>query len=197
MANINTAAFFSEKTIKKPYLFSVELSQPYETLATKKVNFPRFKEYVEGFLLPSEHSDLRGFKLKPYHVKNVSLPDFNFGKDVTKYGPFAKSTANMQFDGFELKIELEEDKEGSIKRFIQYLQARIIHQSGISWPMAFTNLPYIQITVLNEDGLTPQTEYRFKECYLLTVSEVTYSYSESSAISYSLTFNANTYENNI
>ena len=195
MANINVANFFKNKSIKKSYLFNTSLSEPFSSdpTVTNNPNFNEFKNYVNSFLLPNDFEN-GGFKLQPHNVKSFTIPDITFNKTPTKYGPFAKSTAGMAFDGYEVKLELEEDSTGSIKRFIQYLQARIVHKSGIFWPIDFTNLPYIQIDILTDDGETVQTTHKFKECFILNASEATFSYNEASAIGYSLTFNANYYE---
>ena len=199
MANINVANFFSNKSIKKSYLFDAWLSLPFLQSITRHPEFNNFKTYINSFLKEEDlDGNFGGFKLQSHHVKSFTIPDVTFNKTATKYGPFAKSTAGMAFDGFEVKLELEEDSSGSIKRFIQYLQARIVHKSGIFWPIDFTNLPYIQIDILEEDGLTVQTSHKFHECFLLNASEATFSYNEATAIGYSLTFNANyqTTENN-
>ena len=159
-----------------------------------------FETYTKSFLLPSDIDSQTGiFNLKPWHVKNVTIPDFNFKKDgLVKYGPFAKSIPVMDFDGFELKIDLEEDSSGTVKRLIQWCQARNIHKTGTHWPPELSKLPYIEINIISEKPKSDTEDniigkFRFEEIHFLNASEASFSYSESSAINYSLTFNSNYY----
>jgi hypothetical protein len=184
----------------RPYFFTVAFpaKQIYTGIDSDVISV--FESYTKKFLLPSDLDPQSGlFKLEPWHVKNVTIPDFSFKKDgVVKYGPFAKSVPVMDFDGFELKIELEEDKTGTIKRLAQWLQARNIHKTGTYWPPALSSLSYIEINILaqtpNNDGTDKIIgSFKFNEVHLLDVGEATFSYSDNTPITYSFTFNANYY----
>lgn len=200
MANItskDSSKFFSQKTVMRPYFFKVSFSDLYAINDTS-TNYKIFKNYVSGFLSP-EDVDNNSFKLQPFHVKSISVPEFSFNKGtVVKYGPFARAIPSMTFDGYELKIDLEEDESGTIKRFINYLQARIVHRSGIFWPINFAEIPYVELNVLNQTTKGDEDDiiikYRFNGITLLQATEATYTYSDNQPMSYSLTFNCNNYD---
>jgi hypothetical protein len=184
----------------RPYFFTVSFpaKQTYSGVSSDVIN--SFESYTKSFLLPSDIDGQTGlFKLEPWHVKNVTIPDFSFKKDgIVKYGPFSKSVPVMDFDGFELKIEFEEDSTGTIKRMIQWFQARNVHNSGTYWPSSVSNLPYIEINILGQTPKTNDTDkiigsFKFQEVYFLDATEATFSYSDNSALGYSITFNSNYY----
>jgi hypothetical protein len=60
--------------------------------------------------------------IKNWHVLNVTVPTYNFKKEIQKYGPMVKSIPVMDYNGFEIKVTFEEDGLGTISYLINWLQ---------------------------------------------------------------------------
>ena len=190
MANIpenSFSNFFKNKSILSGYRFTVSIPSLYFTGApANAVLFKKFKEYTGEFMTePTE-----GFKLKTNLVKNVSLPDFSFSKGGgVKYGPTTRSAPILDFDGYELKLDLEEDDKGSVKQFIEHCQSRNVHKSGLYWPTEFAEIPGMDIHILDPE-FNSVIKYMYKNLIFLNASEVILDYSAAESIKYTLMFSA-------
>ena len=193
MAKITTqefSHFYKNKTILKSFLFDVDFPDGiYQDKAPGNPDlYRKFKDYTSEF----------SFRLDPLCIKNVSIPDLSFQKENRKIGPTVKSTPVLNFDGYEIKLDLEEDAYGNVRKFIEHCKSRNIHSSGLYWPANFAEIPEIVVSV--NDGTNPGRttnclmKIKFKNIIFLSASEITFDYSTSTAINYSLTFSANTLE---
>lgn len=192
MAKITTqefSHFYKNKTILKSFLFDVDFGSRYAANPTGNADlYAKFKEYTNEF----------SYHLDPLCVKNVSIPDLGFQKENRKVGPTVKSTPVLNFDGYEIKLDLEEDAYGNVRKFIEHCKSRNIHKSGLYWPADFAEIPEMIVSV--NDGTRPGgisncvMKMKFKNLIFINASEITFDYSTATAINYSLTFSANTME---
>jgi hypothetical protein len=205
LANFLNPSSKLKKTIAKPYLFKVSFPSSVElTAATNQTVadfgisedlYESFKKYTNAFLadidiIGSEY--LESFNLKPYSVKGVNIPNFAFGKEKINVGPFSKSLVNMNFDGYELNIDIAESEDYAITRFMTWLKARQVHKNGWFWPEKLAVLPWIEIDIYkSHDSEQRVLTYKYEDVTFLTSSEAQYTYSDNEPIAYSLTFNAN------
>lgn len=195
-----------KKTIAKPYLFKVSFPSSADLSVATAMSvldsdidltlYESFQTYTNAFLNAKDSDGqgaLKSFNLKPYSVKNVNIPNFAFGKEKVIVGPFSKSLLNMNFDGYEIVMDIAETEDYSIARFMMWLRSRQVHKNGWFWPEKLAVLPWIDIEIYTDnihDDLV--LTYRYEDVTFLTASEPQYSYAENEPISYSLTFNANT-----
>ena len=144
MAKITTqefSHFYKNKTILKSFLFDVDFPSMYRN--NNEDLYKKFRKYTEEF----------SYRLDPLCVKNVSIPDLGFQKENRKVGPTVKSTPVLNFDGYEIKLDLEEDAYGNVRKFIEHCKSRNIHKSGLYWPADFAEIPEMIVSV--NDGTQP------------------------------------------
>ena len=160
--------FYKNKTIMRSYQFEVLVDSLYKII--NNPYYAKFKSYTSSFLhnLPAD-----GFALNSNLVKSINIPEFSFGKEGVKYGPTQKSTPTMNFDGYEIQLELEEDDKGTVKQFIEHCKSRNINADGIFWPTNFAELPTLKVRVLDGSATRTQTsdailEVEFNDLIFLT-----------------------------
>ncbi len=197
--------FFNEKTVLRPYLFEVSIPSSDDltkytdrVVDTFQINdklYQSFKDYTNSFLSNFDitgSESLASYDLKPFSVKSVNVPNFSFRKEIVKVGPFSKSIPIMDFDGYELSIELSESEGLGIYRFINWLQSRQVYKAGWFWPEKLAAIPWIKIDVFKtHDSPQKVATITYEDLTFLQATEAQFVYSDSTPISYTLTFNAN------
>lgn len=157
--------------------------------------YEKFKEYTNSFLSDEDTEGtgtLRSFNLKPYTVKSVNVPNFSFKKEIVRVGPFSKMIPTMEFDGYELTLELSESEGLSVHRFISWLQSRQVYKAGWFWPEKLAAFPWIQIDVYKtHDSEQRVASIKYEDLMFLQATEAQFNYSDNTPISYTVTFNAN------
>lgn len=122
-------------------------------------------------------------------VKNVSIPQYAFKKETQMYGPIPRSFPVLEHDGFEVKIEFEEDDKGTIGNFINWMQRLAIEPKyGLYTPPDFVKIPVIAILTETDDGF-PIGAYTLHDAFYLNATGPDLDYSDNSAVRYSVTFN--------
>jgi len=127
--------------------------------------------------------------IQHHHVLSCNLPQYDFKKEVQQYGPIVRSFPYMDFDGFELKIELEENTLGSIAYFVNWLQRRIIDRGGYYTPPEYAKFDSIIIEIEDSAGI-PVAIYQYKNCYYLNSNSTDLNYGGNESIKYQMVFNA-------
>lgn len=163
--------FYKEKSIQKSFNFSVTF-------------YDNIRPYLpDGEQIPA---------IEDWHVVNVSIPFYDFKKEVHKIGSFPITFPVLDFDGFELKIIFEEDDKGTIAKLINWLQRRIITNEGFYVTPNLSKI-IIDVIIRNDIG-KPIQRYSFKQCYFLKSSEVVFDYSTNDSIKYEIIFGSDYYE---
>lgn len=128
-------------------------------------------------------------EIKNYHVLNVDVPNYGFKKEIQYYGPYARTFPVLEHEGFELKITFEEDSKGTISKFINWLQRRIIVADGTGHYMfpSKNRLSSIYIQPVDSAG-NEMFGYEFIKCYFLRASDPIYDYGTNESIKYEIVF---------
>ena len=173
--------FYGNKSVQKSYNFSVSM--------VDDANY-NFKYLPDNQKIP---------KIKDYHAINVSVPFYDFKKEVQYYGPFPRSFPVLSTDGFELSIVFEEDEEGTIARLVDWLQKRIIVNDGTGRyvPPGLNKITFIDVNLL-DDRKNIVSTYKFPDCYFLKANNVTLDYTDNNSTKYEIIFGSDfQYFNNI
>ncbi len=194
MAKISRQAydnFYKNKTIMRNNLFSVDIPNLYKSSSLPL--YTKFKDYTKGFL---KNVSADNFVLDWNFVKSVNLPDLSFDKsNGVKVGPVYKATPTLNFDGYELQLELEDDEKGTVRQLIEHFKSRNISDAGLYWPTNFSEISQLNIKVYNgllksPNEMIPVIEVTLKDLIFLQASEVSLNYSEQGSISYTVTLSA-------
>lgn len=127
--------------------------------------------------------------IEDYHVVNITLPQWAFKKEIQYYGPYARTFPVLEHEGFELKLTFEEDDKGTIAKFIDWMQKRIIINdgSGRYVPPARNRIESIVVRSVEFNGIT-NVRWFFSNCYFLRASEPTFDYGTNETIKYEIAF---------
>ncbi len=185
------SSFKGKKSIQRAYQFAVRFN---------------YNPIPGGRLGLQAHKKLGQFEtnspISEWHIKNVVLPQHNFKKESERIGIFPRTFPVYESDGMELRVEMEEDSFHNVSMFIQYLQKRIVSDTGVYEAPGISKLTSIDVDVFerqNVDGkelseMKKVVSYRFLDCFFLNSSEANYAYATNEAVSYVLTFGCDTYE---
>ena len=125
--------------------------------------------------------------IRSWHVTSIDLPTYKFDKDVTYYGPVPRAIPKLDFDGFEVKIEFEEDANGTIAYFINWLQRSLIDKKGLYTPPNTSKIPLISVITEDDVGV-PTNIYTLHDCFFLGADNPVWDYSKAEAVKYGITF---------
>ena len=194
-------SFFLNKTIQRPYLFKVSMATDQDMQAHYGNTNPKMEKVgpklVEKFARETNKFNPNGdetkktpnaYEIPAHSIKSINIPNFSFTKEITNIGPFSKMVPVMQFDGYELTIEFSESMDLKIAKMCNWFRARNICEDGWFWPVALSEYPKITVEVYSPDD-EPVAIYEFHGLHFLTAVEPTLTYSDTSPISYSVTFN--------
>lgn len=127
--------------------------------------------------------------IRAFHVKNISIPQYTYKKETQFYGPAPRSFPILEHDGFEVKIEFEEDDRGTIGNFINWLQRLAINQDfGTYTPPDYVKLDMIGVITENDVGV-PIACYTLHNPFYLNATGPDLDYADNASIKYSITFN--------
>ena len=126
-------------------------------------------------------------KIERFHVRNVILPLYPMKREVFKYGPAPRSFPVFDSDGLEMRMELEEDENGTIRRFIQWAHERVMDRDGLFRNPGLNKIDRIVVNITDWQG-KDVVIYRFPNVYLLAADPVSFDYLGNDAIRYVLTF---------
>lgn len=125
--------------------------------------------------------------IQPFHVLDVTIPSYKFQREVMMYGQVPRSFPVLDFKGFEISITLEEDEQGTVAYFINWLQRRIIDNKGYYNAPNKVKIPGLVIEIQDKMGI-PVVYYIFHDIFLTNVDDVQYSYTDSGTIKRNITF---------
>lgn len=157
----------------------------YSNKSVQKTN--RFRVTIfnnEGVFVPNigKMPEIKGF-----HVLDVSVPNWEFKKETLKVGPFVHTFPVMDSDGFEFSITFEEDTEGTVSKFVDWCQRRIMYRDGLYFNPVYSKIQSIMIETYRDNG-----EYNylttFRNCYFLKSSEVKQDYSSNDSLKIEIIF---------
>ena len=127
--------------------------------------------------------------IRAFHVQAISIPQYAFKKETQYYGTAPRSFPILQHDGFEVKIDFEEDDKGTIGFFISWLQRLAIEPTlGYYTPPDFVKLPLIGVVTETDDGV-PIAAYTLHDAFYMNASGPDLDYSTNGSVKYSITFN--------
>jgi hypothetical protein len=127
--------------------------------------------------------------IRAFHVKNISIPQYTYKKEVQYYGPAPRSFPILEHDGFEVKIEFEEDDRGTIGSFVNWLQRLAIDPNyGTYTPPDYVKLAMIGIITESDFGI-PIACYTLHNPFYLNASGPDLDYSDNAAVKYNIAFN--------
>jgi hypothetical protein len=128
--------------------------------------------------------------IRSYHSKSISIPHYSYdGNYQQSYGPVPRSFAVLKEDGFEIRMELEEDKHGTIGNFINWLErAPIDSKTGLYRAPDAYKIPSILVITENENAI-PICIYSLSNAFYLSAEKnSTFDYSNNSQLIYIVTF---------
>jgi hypothetical protein len=128
-------------------------------------------------------------KIDQYLVSNITLPTFEFEKEYQPNGILVKSYPVLKFEGFSFPILFQEDEFGTISRFINWCQKRIIHKSGQYYHPDISRIGDIVIEVIGWDN-NPTMIYKLQKAYFLGATPITFDYSNATNLPISINFGA-------
>lgn len=156
--------------------------EPSDTL------LPKFSEQVNE--LKAEGAGANDCpKIEQYQVLNITIPTFEFQKEHEPDGILVKSYPVMKFEGFSFPILFQEDRYGTISRFVNWCQKRIIHSSGQYYHPEVSKIGNISIEIIGWDN-KPIMRYVMERAYFLGQTPVTLDYSNGVPLPISITFGA-------
>jgi len=127
--------------------------------------------------------------IRAFHVQGISIPQYTFSKETQYYGSVPRSFPVLKHDGFEVKIDFEEDEKGTIGFFISWLQRLAIEPThGYYTPPDLVKIPVIGVVTETDFGL-PIAAYTLHDAFYLTASGSDFDYTTGTAVKYSITFN--------
>lgn len=123
-------------------------------------------------------------EIKEWHVRNITPPSYEFKKEIQYHGPYPFSYPVLENDGFEVAITFEEDNKGTIAKWIDWMQRRIINKNGKYIPPATNRLTGIFCDVMKYENKkrTIINTFYYSNCYFLRASNPTYDYGTNEAI---------------
>jgi hypothetical protein len=167
---------------------------PFENIRKFRQNktiLPTFA--FEGHFL--EAGDDKPFiAITPYHIRSVSYEQHTFKQEGQYHGPGILKTFPVLDRGeagaYKLTVVFEEDREGTIINFIEYLKSKIINEEGI-----YNSIKSIKnLSFQLEIHSTPSRTLWFREMYFLTAETNDSSYDNSDMKIYTVNFAYDNYE---
>lgn len=167
--------FFKEKSIQKTYKFYVTIENNDYGVGKWNARYP-----------DDRLEDMPDIEL--YHVRNVTLPNNIFIKNSMQYGiaPKTFTTYNSE-QGLDLRMELEEDKNGTIRKFVQWCEERKMSPSGVHRNPDLIKIDRITVNIL-DDLNDINIIYRFKNVDFLSADPIAVDYASSDSVKYIMTF---------
>jgi len=125
-------------------------------------------------------------KIEHHHFKSVSLPtNYQFGSESHFMNSFATITELLPAE--DITVVLEEDQYGTVAKFINWCQRKLVTVSGVMRPRSLYTISSLTVDISNlQDRAVAQ--YIYKNIYFQSSDTLTMSYDGGEAIQYSITF---------
>lgn len=162
------SSFFLNKSVLRSYNYYVVFHNRQPFGSNFYVDFPKSGE--------------------EFIVRSVKLPQYEFKREVIKYGPFPFTYPVLETDGLEIQLTLEETNKGSITRMIEQLKMNILDQNGRYYPQVKNRFGLDVVVTDHKNNNIFQCKY--EDCYFLKASELNMDYYTNEAVSYDLSIAA-------
>jgi len=133
----------------------------------------------------------RGLEFPPiiqsFHILDVTVPTYQFQKEVMMYGQVPRSFPVLDFKGFNFDVTLEEDEQGTVEYFINWNQRNIIDSSGYYNAPEKMKMRAFVLEIQDKMGI-PVVYYTFHDIYFLQATAANYAYSNNESIKRTITF---------
>lgn len=148
---------------------------------------PSYKFLVSFFDTPKEGK--QSFPpILHYHVRGVTIPHYRFKKEVMEYNGLGKQFPIFDHVyGLDLRIEFDEDQQGTVAQLVRYCHKRILNEDGTYNAPDSARIRLIQVDILGFDNVV-RTRYNCYGCFLFETEDMLYSYDNPEGIKYTLTF---------
>jgi len=122
-------------------------------------------------------------RVEGHHVINMTAPTWEFKKESSGWSSFPA----FEFQGHEFAIMFEEDRHGTMGKFVNWCQRRTVDDAGYHFPTHLNRIGQIIIEVYSEQDV-PIYAHKYTNCYYLRSTPITYDYSSSVSQKISITF---------
>ena len=172
--------FFHSKTIQKTDKFVVTLLDFIPTFTGEGVT-----EKKRRWDAMNRQSGPKP-NIKEYHILNIIVPTFEFKPEFTFETNIPTVTSVLNHQGFEVTIMFEDDSYGTITRFVNWCQKRIMSEDGLYNPHYLTKVGHLVVDCVNEQDVIVY-RYEFRNMFFIKSTPVTWDYSSSLAQKVSIT----------
>ena len=125
--------------------------------------------------------------LQYHHIKGVTIPTNQTFQSETIFMSNFVTLSDYQVPG-DLTVTLEEDQYGTVAKFINWLQRKLVTKSGVVRPKYLYTLSHLNIDVTNlQDRVV--AKYIFDDIYFLNSDVLTLSYDGGAPLQYTISFN--------
>ena len=127
--------------------------------------------------------------IKPWHIRSVSYEQHTFKQEGQYHGPGILKTFPVLERGengaYILRVTFEEDAEGTILKFIEFVKRKVINENGVYNILSVIKDLNFELTLLH----TPKKyELKFQNIYFLTAESSEYSYGDTDIKTYTVSF---------
>jgi len=122
-------------------------------------------------------------EIQPHHIVNVTSPTWEFRRENSGWTSFPA----FEFQAHEFAIMFEEDRHGTIGKFVNWCQRRIVDDAGYHFPTHLNRIANIIIEVFSDQDV-PIYAHSYSNCYFLRSTPITYDYTSTVAQKISITF---------
>jgi len=171
------------KSIQRNWQFyGLFLHNPLSDKFKASLKSPITRPYSLGYL----NNDFPPI-IQSFHILDVSVPTYQFQKEVMMYGQVPRSFPVLDFKGFNFDITLEEDEQGTVEYFINWNQRNIIDSNGYYNAPEKMKMKAFVLEIQDKMGI-PVVYYTFHDIYFLQATAASYSYSNNESIKRTITF---------
>jgi hypothetical protein len=166
-------SFYSQKSIQPKNKFIVQFFDDLDSGGLKKQLYSKI-----GYMP----------KIKPWHVQGISLPTGNnISKEDWLFG-FAIPTVNIFEQVKSFNVDLEEDENQTIHRFITWLNRKIISPNGLHRSQTEARVSGLRLYVI-DNFYVIKREFLIENFFLSdTPPELGLNYTDTDKLSYTLGF---------
>jgi len=174
--------FKGDKTIQKTDKFVLTIVPDKIEEPNKNPRIAKIKEKMDALSGPMPN-------IREFMVVNITVPNYDFKKEVLMEGIFPFTFPVFGHEGFEIAVMFEDDNKGTMSRFVDWAQKRIIDENGIHFPAILNRIGSLVFEALDEFD-QPTYRYVYKDAYFLRATPLTFDYSQTAAQKWSITFGA-------
>jgi len=133
--------------------------------------------------------------VESFHVKNVTIPNFNAMQKEKRVQLGAKTISypTIKSEGINFRMEVEETSDGIVQKFILWCYNNYIDENGLHNYPDNAKLDSIEVQVMDSFG-NNVVRYSFKRPFLVNADPISYSYDSNDSIKYTLSFTCDNYE---